>query len=118
MKKGYHETTLYECKARNTTNQITKEDITEWLEIKVPIIRSCLIKMEQFRNTDLHFEYWTTGTFNESAITYLKHQKKKLNKFSIDWKDGKSVLDYAKSAKSKSMTNFLKEHFLNHPLNK
>lgn len=117
LNKGDHKVIIYECKARSKSNKISITDVEHWVNDRIPLIRGCLLKLEQFKNRELHFEYWTTGEFDEDAVTLLKSKKTALRKYTIDWKDGKKVLEYGKSAKSKAMTDFLKEHFLKHPLN-
>lgn len=116
--EGDHKVTIIECKARNDSRKITVENIKHWIDDRVPLIRECLLKLDQFKNRDeIHFEYWTTGTYEDDALALLKAKKASLRKYSIDWKDGSAVLKYSQAAKSTTMSKLLKEHFLKHPLN-
>lgn len=117
LMQGDHKITIVECKARTHSSSITKLEVEKWIDDRVPLIRKCLLQQEHLRNRELNFEYWTTGQFDDEALSFLQTKKESIRKFDINWKDGKDILKYSQSAQSKSMTSFLKEHYLNHPLN-
>jgi hypothetical protein len=112
-----HKITIIECKARNHSGYITKPEIKKWVDDRIPLIRKCLIQQEHLKDRELNFEYWTTGQFDDEALKFLQSTKESLRKYNISWKSGDGVLLYSQSAKSKSMSTFLKDHFLRHPLN-
>ncbi len=70
----------------------------------------------RFKNTNMSFEYWTSGEFSEEAIRYLKKKSAETKKYNIDWKNGKDILEYARSIKSTSMVDALNQHYAKHPL--
>lgn len=114
--KGEHQVALYECKGYQPSTQVTLEEIETWLNKKVPIIRTALINEKRFQNADMIFEFWTTGDFTPDAVAFLESRQKSTKKYQIQWKNGSEVMKYARSIRSTSMIDTLKQHYLKHPL--
>ncbi len=114
--KGTHETTTYECKGHQPSTQTTDKEIETWLTKRIPIIRDAYLLESRLKNTDMIFEYWTSGEFTDPALSKLENAKKKTTKYRINWKNGSEILKYAKEIKSTSMVRTLSQHYLKHPL--
>ncbi len=114
--KGDHQLALYECKGYQPSTQISVDDIDLWLSKKVPIIRGALLQEERFKNSNMLFEYWTSGEFSPEAIELLKKKKNTTRKYEIRWKNGGDILNYAREIKSNTMVDILNQHYSKHPL--
>jgi hypothetical protein len=110
--------TIYECKGYQPGTVVGEEEIRGWLEEKVPVIYGAHREQQRFDGCDIGFEFWTCGTFDETAIALLESTQKKIRKYRIAWKDGAAVRDYAKGMKSKGLRKALNEHYFAHPLAK
>jgi hypothetical protein len=107
--------TGFECKARQPGGTVSIEDVDDWLR-RIPTFRAHIVKEAGFREAEISFELWTTGTFEPDALQKLEQQKQARTKTRIDWKDGAAVSMIAKAAKEKSINDALNQHFLKHPL--
>ncbi|HKV34798.1 MAG TPA: hypothetical protein VJP89_10765 [Pyrinomonadaceae bacterium] len=114
--KGDHEVALYECKGLQPQTEVSLFDVEKWLTKKVPTIRSALLRETRFRNTNYIFEYWTSGRFSDEAVERLEMAKRETLKYAVAWRDGASVLQYAKEKRVGSIADVLREHFTQHPL--
>ena len=114
--KGDHEVALYECKGLQPQTEVSLFDVEKWLTKKIPTVRSSLLRETRFRNTNYTFEYWTSGRFSDDALERLEKAKRETLKYAVSWRDGASVMQYAKEKKIGSMTDVLREHFIQHPL--
>lgn len=104
-----------ECKGKGPGGDVSLEEVEIWFS-RIPIFRTHLRSQERFREAQLSFELWTTGTFTSNALAKLQFEKKRRTKDPIRWKDGQAVLEVAKSGKEKAIRIALHNHFLRHPL--
>lgn len=102
---------IYECKGGQPSAIISKPDVLEWLEKKIPLMRTILLNEQMINNTELVFEYWTTGKFSKVAIIELENAKRESKKISIGWKDGTEVLDFAEQEGSSSIAKVLRDYY-------
>jgi hypothetical protein len=107
--------TAIECKGRAPGGFVQLEDVQNWLG-KLRIMRVHLAAQERFREAQIQFELWTSGTFTDDALTHLRHEKHRRTRTLIDWKDGTAVAELARASKEKAILKGLQEHFLHHPL--
>lgn len=114
--KGDHEVALYECKGLQPKTEVSVTDVEKWLTKKIPTIRSSLLSETRFRNAHYTFEYWTSGRFSDEALARLERAKRDTQRYAVAWRDGTSVMQYAKEKKVRSMVDVLSEHFIKHPL--
>jgi len=112
---GKSECVGIECKGKRPGGVVAAEEVQDWLK-RIPIFRSHLVKESRFREAKISFEFWTTGTFSPDALILLQKEKQARTKTPIDWKDGATVEDLAKTSKEKRLVDSLREHFLRHPL--
>lgn len=110
--KGNHEVAVYECKSRPPKHEMSLNEVKMWFSERVPIIRKALLNEQRFQDMHMTFEYWTTGEYSSEALHFLEELKGSVKKYSIDWKNGKEVLKATKNAKTKSMIDVLKNHYL------
>lgn len=104
-----------ECKGKGPGGEVALEEIEDWFD-RIPTFRAHLRNQERFREVQLSFEMWTTGTFTSDALAKLQYEQAHRTKFSIDWKDGLAVSEVAKGGKEKAIRIALDNHFLKHPL--
>jgi len=106
-----------ECKGKEPGGILQKVEVEEWLR-KTGTMRAHYREHPEFREAKVTFELWTSGTIHADALDLLESEKARRTKTEINWKDGKAVLELAKAGKEKSITDALKEHFMQHPLSK
>src|SRR5208283_691637 len=106
-----------ECKGKQPGGVVGLEEVEDWLR-RIPTFREHLTREQRFREANISFEIWTTGTFSTDALAHLESEKKKRTKTPIAWKDGSQVAEIAKTGKEKAIREALYEHFLKHPLAK
>ena len=104
-----------ECKGKGPGGEVALEEVEDWFD-RIPTFRAYLRNQDRFREAQLSFEIWTTGTFTTDALAKLRYEKARRTKFSIDWKDGRAVSEVAKGGREKSVRIALDSHFLKHPL--
>jgi hypothetical protein len=106
-----------ECKGKQPGGEVNLHEVEDWLR-RIPTFRAHLTGEQRFREADISFEIWTTGTFTSDALAHLESEKKNRTKTPISRKDGSQVAEIAKTAKEKAIKEALYEHFLKHPLAK
>ncbi|MCY1640686.1 hypothetical protein [Methylorubrum sp. SL192] len=106
----------YECKGYHAGNKVKLVEVEKWAKEKVPLIYSTLRPQDYYKNSNFHFEFWTTSSFDDDAMAFLQNHAKKTRKYGLGWKDGSSVRQYAARLPSNSMVKVLDEHYFNHPL--
>jgi hypothetical protein len=55
--------------------------------------------------------FWTSGRFSPEAINYLDGKKAATLKYSIDWKDGQQVRDYARGNRLTGLIQVLENYY-------
>ena len=107
--------TCIECKGKGPGGIVTLQEIEDWLR-RIPTFRAHLRQEQRFRESELSFEFWTTGEFAADALEKLKEEKRQRKRSPIDWYDGRAVSKMAGRAKEKAIRVALDNHFLRHPL--
>ncbi|MHA6645695.1 hypothetical protein [Mesorhizobium sp. A623] len=107
--------TAIECKGKEPGGVLEKGEVEEWLR-KIAIMRSHYRAHPVFREAEVHFELWTSGTIQLDALALLNEEKAKRVKATIAWKDGQDVMALARKHKEKSIADALNQHFITHPL--
>jgi hypothetical protein len=105
-----------ECKGKGVGGVLDVEEVQAWLK-KLPTIQAHYRGHYSLREAKITCELWTSGEFHPDALTLLREEQRKRTKMPIAWRDGRAVLEIAKSGKEKAMTDALYQHFLRHPLN-
>lgn len=114
--KGDREVWAYECKGHQPTHIVGHKVIEEWLTEKMPLIYRLVRRENRFRESAIHFEFWTCGSFSPEAEALLKEIAGRTRKYAIGWKDGEAVRAYVAMVRPKSVAKMLDEHFFAHPL--
>jgi hypothetical protein len=111
------EVTAYECKGHFGDVEIGLQEVQKWFKTTIPRIRNYFFDQDQYRDLSHRFEFWTTGKFHLDALKFL-HSVKATKKFTVDWKDGDDVIQYASEAKAGNLCQLLKEQYVRHPITK
>lgn len=114
--KEYREAWVYECKAHQPSQIVSKGMVEEWFTKKVPIIFRVLGSEARFHDSKFHFEYWTCGSFDDEALAFLTKIKERTKKYEIGWKDGKAVRGYVSKVKPRGILETFDQHFFDHPI--
>ncbi|MCJ2032710.1 hypothetical protein [Methylobacterium sp. J-068] len=113
--KQFH---CYECKGYHAGNRVNLAEVEKWAKEKVPAIYGYMKSHGTFKDYKASFNFWTTSSFNDDAAEFLVNYAKRTKKYSIGFKDGKAVRQYAAEASSKSIIEILDQHYLAEPLTK
>lgn len=114
--RGRSDVWAYECKGKAPHSAITLREVQDWLERQVPRIIGWLGSESRFADHVFGVAFWTSGHFEQEAISYLKAAATQTMQFSIAWKDGDEVYSYAEAAQHQYAKKLLNEHFRKHPL--
>jgi hypothetical protein len=108
--------TIYECKGYQPSSIVHLPEMEKWLTEKIPTIYSAMKQEDRFSSSSFTFEFWTCGTFDEEALEYLENKKSRIQKYSIDFKNGTEVQLYTQNLSSSGIKKILDEHYFNHPI--
>ena len=104
-----------ECKGKKPGGTVGIKEIDNWLE-RLPRFRNYIKTQDRFRESQVNFELWSTGTFSDESIRKLKIERKKWIKNPINWKDGSAILTLARETGEQGIVDALNEHYIKHPL--
>ena len=106
--------TIYECKGYQPSSVVRAEEISDWLERRIPVINSAHRSEGRFASSSVRFEFWTCGTFEEEALRLLQVAKDRTRKYEIEWKDGPAVRQYATGTSRTRSPSNSSEHNAGH----
>jgi hypothetical protein len=109
---------VIECKAKIPGARVSIEEVKKWYEDRVPLIYSILSSGGTYTGKPFRFEFWSNGPFNDDTIEWLEKQETDFGVFSLGWRDGNGVKEYADKAKQPALRKTLREHYFQHPLSK
>lgn len=107
---------VIECKAKNPGARVSETDVRKWYGDRVPLIHSILNTPYKHVQRPFHFEIWTNGVFAASALKWLRQQPSKCGGYTIGWKDGTALKQYADKATNSSLRAMLNEHYFRSPM--
>jgi hypothetical protein len=105
----------YECRGRQPTNQMSLDEVKDWL-VRVDRIAAAHNNLQRFQGAKFGFELWTSGQFENDALEFLKAEKAKRKRVAINWLDGAAVRTYAQRANRRSILKTLDDHYTKHAL--
>lgn len=107
---------IYECKGYQPSAVVRAGEVSKWLENRIPTINSAHRAERRFDNSTICFEFWTCGAFDDEALRLLKSARNRTRRYTIGWKDGSAVGEYAKGIAAPGIKRVLNEHYFDHPL--
>lgn len=99
-----------ECKATNS--KIDEDKIWKWTSNKIPAFKNWLLKQETLKNHSVHFEYWATGGFTESAKEILDNLSESTNKFKVKYFEPDTIRELTIQMKNKKLKEALDNYFI------
>ncbi|HVT17768.1 MAG TPA: hypothetical protein VHQ90_16520 [Thermoanaerobaculia bacterium] len=115
-RKGLGFLTAYECKGKLSASSVSSDEVKDWLRRQVPRIYGYLRSQDEFKNRKITFAFWTTGVFSPGAQRYLSEMKTPADtKYSLEWKDGQGVRQYAQKNGLSKMVRLLDDYFRSAP---
>ncbi len=109
-------TRAVECKGYSPRQVVELTEVERWVTKKVPIMMKWL-RAQSFHNSPkLVFEVWTSSSFSEAAVEYLKARKDHTKRYRIRWRQGHAVLEEARAAGATAMGGILRDYYLREPL--
>lgn len=113
-----HGVLVIECKSKIPGARATLGEVRKWYEDRVPLIHSILSSGGEYTKKPFRFEFWTNGPINDDAVEWLEEQQTEFEHYSIGWRDGEGVKDYADRSNTPILRKILKEHYFQHALSK
>lgn len=110
-KRNRSEIKVVECKGFSSNSLIDTGDLEKWFA-KINIIKNWANLHPEHSLAHICFEYWVSSGFTDNALSMLNNRKAEIRKYSIDWRDGKSVIGLAHSLKLTSLVKLLREHYV------
>lgn len=107
-----------EGKGYSLSNKVSLDAIEYWLTEQIPVFRKFALAHPDWKDKNLRFEFWTTGYFDNDAKVRLTNAKSNTTKYTIDYKDTKTVSQTIKDTNNKELIKTFSEHFTSHPLTK
>lgn len=107
---------IYECKGYQPDHLVDAQEVEIWLKEKVPGIYSATKAENRFNSSEIHFEFWTSGGFTETAIAVLEASRDRTKRYVIGWKAGKDVRAELGKLSTSGMGAMFDQHFLKHPI--
>ena len=102
-----------ECKGYKS--KITLADVDDWLT-KLSKVRNWMQDIEPYREKQLVGEYWSTGGFEDDALSKITNASEKTKKYKIEYYDQAGILVKFRELKSKRVLDTLKQYFFNEEL--
>lgn len=113
-----HGVLVIECKSKIPGARATLEEVRKWYEDRVPLIYSILSNGGEYTHKPFRFEFWTNGPINDDAVEWLEKQPAEFEHYSMGWRDGQAVKNYADRSNTSVLRKILKEHYFHHALSK
>ncbi|HEY3796708.1 MAG TPA: hypothetical protein VGL58_00010 [Caulobacteraceae bacterium] len=114
--KGDTEVWAYECKGYQPSEVVKLAAVEHWLTERVARIHDELRFEDRFQSADFHYEFWTTGDFAPDALARLEEAKANTKRYTVGWRDGPAVREYASRVRHKEVLKMLDDHYFNHPI--
>lgn len=107
-----------ECKGYHPLATVPDEEVERWLNTRIPLVRSEVLKHPDWKNRKLYFEFWTIGKLSAGAVAKIEKAKSAVRpgKYTLDYRDANRVVNIAKELNDAAILDALQRHFLEHPL--
>lgn len=107
-----------ECKGYKPGGTVPDEQVTRWLEDRIPLVRRAALAETFWRGHRLDFEFWTTGKLSSEAqeLVTKAQQSIRAGKYSIKVVASDALHELGKTSQNPSLKKTLDEHFLCHPM--
>ncbi|EPE4171244.1 hypothetical protein ACSILQ_000662 [Yersinia enterocolitica] len=114
-RNGY--TTFIECKGHNPAVYASIEEIKKWFH-ETSTLRKIAEKNDMWKNTNLIFEFWTSGRLCHESIDFIENMKKsqKSDKYEIKIFGRDELREIVNSHADKPLKKVINQHFINYPL--
>jgi hypothetical protein len=105
-----------ECKGYQPYGTVPDKYVLAWLEQRVPQVYQAARKHSEWKNLEIHFEFWTTGKLSPAATAAVEEARGRIRKYTVTFRDASAVRDLAKETRDASLIKTLEQHFLAHPM--
>ena len=90
--------------------------VERWLTKRIPLVYKHARQHPDWKNMQIHFEFWATGKLSDEAVAMIKKTHVRATKYSLTYRDADMVYAYAQTTKDVSLIKTLGQHFLKHPM--
>lgn len=100
---------IYE--AKGYSSYISKNMLKEWVEKKIPKIKTWIKETPEYANRRIKFHFWTTSDYDIDAKKYFNDQKNIIKKYDISIKNGKDIYTFCREKHLTDLCDVLREHY-------
>lgn len=105
-----------ECKGYQPAGTIPDTEVERWLDDRIQIFERYAKQHPDYKNLYREYWFWTSASFSPESLALLEHEAVTRKKYTIRFKDGQQVKEYANELKGSPIIKILKDHFFEHPL--
>lgn len=114
--EAHGRTYFIECKGYAPYAQVSEDEITRWLTVRIPTTYKYSLTHHDWKNTSIHFELWTTGKISEKSRMEIEKISGSVKKYSVSVKFVNDIQAEVKASGDKKLYHILNQYFVTHPL--
>ena len=106
--------TFIECKGYNPDGELPDRYLQRWLQHNVPLFFHEARVHPDWKNLQVRFEFWTTGSLSDEASAMFETAQKKINasRYTIELRLGPDIHKICESTKDHGLVTAFRKHFL------
>ncbi len=112
--KDNRSVTFIECKGYNPDSEVPDKYLKRWFSHSIPIFFKWIKAHPDWRNLEVCFEFWTTGSLSEETLMMFNANQKKIKKsrYTIELRLGREILRICESTKDSGLVNTFQKCFM------
>jgi hypothetical protein len=110
--------TFIECKGYHPAGTVSDQDVSNWLEVKIPKLYAYARSHPDWKSLKIMFEFWTTGNLTNEASSAIDYTSRRVRptKYTVVARNSAGVREMAKLVNDSALLKVFNEHFFEHPL--
>ena len=107
--------TFIECKGYNPDSETPTDKLRRWLDHRIPVFFKAIKSHPDWRNLEVFFEFWTTGSLSDEALTIFENAKttNKPSRYKIELRQNSNILEVCEATADKGLVTAFRKHFTN-----
>jgi hypothetical protein len=105
---------LMVCECRGyLKNEVPEDEIKTWITSRIPRIRNFLLQQENFKHSEMQFQFCTTSRFKPEALDLLKSHASevKKTKYTVQWMERPALQSYISSLNDQHLIKLLQQYY-------
>ena len=106
--------TLIECKGYNPDSEVPDEYMSRWLYHSIPIFYRAIRAHPDWKDLDVKFEFWATGSLSENAIAMFRSVRGAVRptRYSVKLRLAPKILQRCRSTRDEGLVTTFRKHFM------